>query len=144
MGDALAGIFAPIAFLWLVLGYVQQGKQLEQNTKALQQQERVLQLQIDEIKETTNQQKIMAHIQTRDLKATLQAVKPSVEFSKVKGELVDKKIADGRLHYFHIKVNLSNYGKGDAFDLSILSLKNRPVQFVKKLKKIRILKYFFN
>jgi len=39
LGDFLAGIFAPVAFFWLILGYVQQGKQLDQNTKALEQQE---------------------------------------------------------------------------------------------------------
>jgi hypothetical protein len=33
-------IFAPIAFFWLILGYIQQGKQLDQNTKALEQQEK--------------------------------------------------------------------------------------------------------
>lgn len=50
LGDFLAGVFAPIAFFWLILGYMQQGKQLDQNTKALEQQERALQLQIDEIR----------------------------------------------------------------------------------------------
>ena len=39
LGDFLAGIFAPVAFFWLILGYIQQGKQLEQNTQALEQQE---------------------------------------------------------------------------------------------------------
>lgn len=37
LGDFLAGIFAPIAFFWLILGYIQQGKQLDQNTRALEQ-----------------------------------------------------------------------------------------------------------
>uniref|UniRef100_UPI003879CCF4 hypothetical protein n=1 Tax=Acinetobacter lwoffii TaxID=28090 RepID=UPI003879CCF4 len=55
LGDFLAGIVAPIAFLWLILGYVQQGKQLEQNTKALEQQEKALQLQIDEMRESVKQ-----------------------------------------------------------------------------------------
>ena len=65
LGDFLAGIFAPIAFLWLILGYVQQGKQLEQNTKALEQQERALQLQIDEMRQGIEQQKIVTNIQKR-------------------------------------------------------------------------------
>lgn len=38
LGDFLAGIFAPIAFLYLYLGYHQQGQELQQNTKALQLQ----------------------------------------------------------------------------------------------------------
>ena len=62
LGDFLAGIFAPIAFFWLILGYIQQGKQLDQNTKALEQQEKALQLQIDEMKEGVKQQKEIALI----------------------------------------------------------------------------------
>ena len=61
--DFLAGIFAPIAFFWLILGYIQQGKQLDQNTKALEQQEKALQLQIDEMKEGVKQQAELVNIQ---------------------------------------------------------------------------------
>lgn len=32
-GDFLAGVFAPVAFFWLILGYMQQGKQLEKIPK---------------------------------------------------------------------------------------------------------------
>ena len=37
-GDVLAGIFSPLAFLWLVYGYLQQGQELKLNTKALEMQ----------------------------------------------------------------------------------------------------------
>jgi hypothetical protein len=37
-GDFLAGFFAPLAFLWLVLGYMQQGEELKHSTDALKQQ----------------------------------------------------------------------------------------------------------
>jgi len=63
LGDFLAGIFAPVAFFWLILGYVQQGKQLDQNTKALEQQETALRLQIDEMKESVQQQRELVLIQ---------------------------------------------------------------------------------
>lgn len=76
LGDALAGIFAPIAFLWLVLGYVQQGKQLEQNTKALEQQEKALQLQIDEIRENVKQQKRLVDDQKNYYSSIHESVKP--------------------------------------------------------------------
>ncbi len=33
--NILAGYFAPVAFLWLVLGYRQQGEELKTNTQAL-------------------------------------------------------------------------------------------------------------
>lgn len=38
VGDFLAGIFAPIALCWLVLGYYQQAKELKENTDALKKQ----------------------------------------------------------------------------------------------------------
>src|SRR5262245_13155264 len=34
-GDWAAGISAPLAFLWLVLGYMQQGAEIKQNTAEL-------------------------------------------------------------------------------------------------------------
>ena len=40
VGDFLAGVFSPVAFLWLILGYHQQGEELKLNTKALRDQER--------------------------------------------------------------------------------------------------------
>ena len=66
-GDFLAGVFAPVAFFWLILGYMQQGKQLEQNTKALEQQERALQLQIDEMREGIKQQVELVQLQRQQL-----------------------------------------------------------------------------
>jgi len=38
MGNFLEGAFAPLAFLWLVIGYFLQYKELEQNTAALRSQ----------------------------------------------------------------------------------------------------------
>lgn len=76
LGDFLAGIFAPIAFFWLILGYMQQGKQLEQNTKALEQQEIALQLQIDEMRESVKQQKELANIQKQQFDSLNKAVRP--------------------------------------------------------------------
>lgn len=38
LGDFAAGVFGPLAFLWLVLGYRQQGKELNASTLALEQQ----------------------------------------------------------------------------------------------------------
>ena len=38
MGRFLEGTFAPLAFLWLVMGYFLQQKELSENTTAIQQQ----------------------------------------------------------------------------------------------------------
>ena len=49
-GDFLAGLFTPIAFLWLVLGYFLQSKELRLNTKALELQQQELARQVEETK----------------------------------------------------------------------------------------------
>lgn len=53
LGDFLAGAFGPVAFLWLVLGFLQQGDELRQGTEALK-------LQATELKNSVEQQSIMA------------------------------------------------------------------------------------
>lgn len=50
LGDFLAGVFGPIAFLWLVLGYLQQGRELKLSSDALH-------LQAQELKNSVDQQK---------------------------------------------------------------------------------------
>lgn len=48
IGDFLAGVFGPVAILWLVLGFLQQGRELKISTAALQ-------LQGHELKESVKQ-----------------------------------------------------------------------------------------
>ncbi len=50
-GDFLAGAFSPVAFFWLVLGYLQQQKELQQNTKALELQAEELRNSVEQYKE---------------------------------------------------------------------------------------------
>lgn len=38
IGDLAAGVFGPVAFLWLVLGYIQQGRELKLSSEALRMQ----------------------------------------------------------------------------------------------------------
>lgn len=47
-GDFFAGAVAPLAFFWLVLGYIQQGEELRLNTEALKAQHNELQRQVAE------------------------------------------------------------------------------------------------
>lgn len=60
-GDFLAGVFSPVAFLWLVLGFLQQQKELQQNTEALQ-------LQAEELKNSVEQYKEMVSVSKQQLK----------------------------------------------------------------------------
>ncbi len=53
LGDFLAGLFGPLAFLWLVVGYYLQRTELKQNTIALE-------LQAKEMRNSVEQQTILA------------------------------------------------------------------------------------
>jgi hypothetical protein len=58
LGDFAAGVFGPIAFLWLVLGYRQQGRELNISSNALT-------AQVEELKNTVEYQRIAAERQDR-------------------------------------------------------------------------------
>ena len=67
IGDLSAGIFGPVAFLWLVLGYVQQGRELKLSSEALQ-------LQAKELKHSVDQQKEMVGIAGKQLQVELDKI----------------------------------------------------------------------
>lgn len=84
-GDVFAGVAAPLAFLWLVLGFVQQGHELQLSTRALK-------LQAEELKNSVEQQKLLAEATQRQVDAVLEdlalqrkrerdAVQPKLRFS---------------------------------------------------------------
>lgn len=71
-GDFVAGFSAPLAFFWLVLGYLQQGEDLKNNTEVLRLQAQelkhsteALQLQAAELKNSVEQQSLLVAA-TRD------------------------------------------------------------------------------
>ncbi len=67
IGDFLAGIFGPLAILWLILGFFQQGIELRQNTRALHHQEEALQAQVSELQNSVQQQKELVDVAKRQL-----------------------------------------------------------------------------
>ncbi|UYK97793.1 hypothetical protein [Pantoea stewartii] len=64
LGDFLAGAFSPVAFLWLVLGFFQQQKELQQNTEALN-------LQAEELRNSVEQYKEMVAVAQKQLDSDL-------------------------------------------------------------------------
>jgi hypothetical protein len=63
LGDFLAGVFGPIAILWLILGFFQQGMELRQNSQALK-------LQAEELKSSTREQRELLRVMRGQLEAT--------------------------------------------------------------------------
>lgn len=66
-GDFLAGAFAPLAFLWLVLGYLQQGDELRLSTDALR-------LQAKELQSSTEQQRALVEISRQQVESEREAL----------------------------------------------------------------------
>lgn len=105
LGDFLAGAFSPVAFLWLVLGYLQQQKELQLNTEALK-------LQADELKNSVDQYKKMVKIAQEQL---------SHELSKIQEERFEKEIRtrpDIRLQSLRFQSRTGNSLKFRPFVLS--------------------------
>lgn len=59
-GDFIAGFSAPLAFFWLVLGYLQQGEELRQSTAALN-------LQADELRQSVEQQSKLVELSRKQM-----------------------------------------------------------------------------
>ncbi len=92
LGDFLAGFFAPLAFLWLVLGYLQQGEELQHSTRALQ-------LQAEELRNSVEQQRELVEVTRQQLESEREAsaleqrnrivaAKPLFVFTSVGGTLI--------------------------------------------------------
>lgn len=63
-GDLFAGIAAPLAFLWLVLGFLQQGKELRISSEALR-------MQAEELRASVEQQKQLVEATREQVLATI-------------------------------------------------------------------------
>ncbi|MEZ2724102.1 hypothetical protein ACBQ21_08900 [Pseudomonas putida] len=74
LGDFAAGVFAPLAFLWLVLGYKQQGNELRQGTEALR-------LQAAELRSSVEQQSLLVDAQNVSHTVNLRTLQPLLQIS---------------------------------------------------------------
>lgn len=67
LGDFLAGVFGSLTLFWLILGYIQQQKELRQNTQAIE-------LQADELRRSVEQHKELVKATQEQVKADLKAL----------------------------------------------------------------------
>jgi hypothetical protein len=75
-GDFIAGFSAPLAFFWLVLGYMQQGEELKNNTE-------MLRLQAEELKHSTD----ALRLQAEELKNSVEQQSRLVDVSREQVQL---------------------------------------------------------
>ncbi len=81
VGDFLAGAFGPVAFLWLVLGFLQQGDELRMSTQALEDQAQELKNSVEHQStlataalEQMNVQQVMLQMQIDEQEKSFKAV----------------------------------------------------------------------
>ncbi len=68
LGDFLAGVFGPLAIFWLILGFLQQGKELQQSTQALE-------LQAKELNNSVQQQKQLVEVSRQQMETEMESLK---------------------------------------------------------------------
>jgi hypothetical protein len=80
-GDFFSGFAAPLALIWLIIGYIQQGEELRLNTRALEAQEEefrrnteALKAQQEELKNQVAATNALAEITARQARASEELV----------------------------------------------------------------------
>jgi hypothetical protein len=124
-GDVFAGLAAPMAFLWLVLGFLQQGDELRLSSRALELQAEELKNSVEQQKqlvaaaqkqvETTKQQ--MAEALAASTKATETLVSTERPYVTVGGDYKknsDQSIFEDAAGNRFFRLEVGNYGKTPA------------------------------
>ncbi|MEP6907107.1 MAG: hypothetical protein ABI858_03880 [Pseudoxanthomonas sp.] len=112
-GDFLAGVFGPLAILWLILGFFQQGVELRQNTRALE-------LQAEELRNSVEQQKHLVDVSRKQVEADLDVIRFERERQK---EAAQPKFV------FH-GVGGSFSGSGGTYSSTVKNLGNTATEVV--------------
>lgn len=107
IGDFLAGFFSPVAFLWLVVGYFQQGEELKLNTQ-------VLELQVKELKLSVEQQRELVDVTRSDVQLAKQAYQLEIERERKNAQPIFQlqvgSSSNVSIGITHLNVTLSNHG----------------------------------
>jgi hypothetical protein len=87
IGDFLAGGFAPLAFLWLVLGFFQQRVELAQNTKALE-------LQVKELSQAAEHAGALVEVARSELQLRLEEMQEEKRSKGVRAQVMERRRAE--------------------------------------------------
>lgn len=108
MGDFLAGVFGPLTLFWLILGFMQQRKEISQNTEALERQ-------ASELSASVTQHRAMVALQEKHLQQNLEQERVKRENEKRASapffSLHDVDIDYDRDDFSSYKIVFKNIGK---------------------------------
>ncbi len=115
IGDLSAGVFGPVAFLWLVLGYIQQGRELKISSEALQ-------MQAAELKESVKQQTALVEAQQENLRHYERSLEPLLELKYGGSKEIDGEYFEN----FEIR-NFGSYCEGVVLRLYSDGVERYPI-----------------
>lgn len=128
VGDFLAGAFGPVAFFWLVTGYLMQNKELSMNRDELKISRMALESQADELKNSAMQQAKVANLMQIEIENTKNAELPVLHFSEcnyyLKFEHILVIMGDRIAKSNEIKIVVENTGKTITNSKFLLSIIN--------------------
>lgn len=105
-GDFLAGVLGPLALFWLICGYLQQGIELQQNTRALE-------LQVQELHSSVEQQRALVEVTREQAQLEMDEIRRLRDHARRAALPVFVAKAGGAYHGngdTHIKLNITNIG----------------------------------
>jgi hypothetical protein len=104
VGDFLAGLSAPLAFLWLVLGFLQQGKELRHSGEALWLQGRELQHSVEQQRQLVEVTREQLQFESARLAAereeSVRAAQPILELKG--GGSIPGNVSTSRIYAFRV------------------------------------------
>lgn len=118
LGDFLAGAFGPLAILWLVLGYFQQGIELRQNSKALH-------MQAEELRNSVEQQEELVSAARETLQFQHEAAE---KMDRLQRDSLRPKFVQQKSSYMKIEYVRATSFEEFILEAEIINLGNRCSQ----------------
>lgn len=117
VGDFLAGAFGPLAILWLVLGFFQQGIELRQNSEALYLQAKELQNSVTQQADLASTAKAQFDLDKAALEHQIQKLKDE--------ESLRRRMLDPRLDVSGKCAVIALPKEGKSFPKYVINVRNR-------------------
>ncbi len=114
VGDLLAGVAGPVAFIWLVYGYFLQGIAIKQQAEELQLNTKALELQAEELKNSVEQQRELVDVSKRQFESHLDSIQKEQAKQKASSQPIFVFYTEGASfspdNQLHTRTSIENIG----------------------------------